>query len=214
MGVANGQNLLYAADFHNGVINVFDDTFQKVTLTNAFVDPQLPAGYAPFNVSNVGGKIYVAYAQQDAAHEDEVAGNGKGFVDVFDTKGVLLRRLAHGKFLNAPWAVTRAPKGFGTLAKDILVGNFGSGKIAAFNAKNGKFAGFMTNARGKALVVDGLWGLAFGQGGASGSNKTLFFAAGPGDEAHGLFGTLTAKKGAAARTSSSSSSGGGGVMGY
>ena len=194
MGVADGQILLYAADFHNGVINIFNSVFQKVTFTNAFADSQLPAGYAPFNISNVGGNLYVSYAKQDTAKKDEVSGNGKGFVDVFDTKGVLVRRLQHGNFLNAPWAVTRAPKSFGKFSKDVLVGNFGSGKVAAFNAKNGKFAGFLTNRAGHALVIDGLWGLDFGHGTQSGSSKTLYFAAGIGDEAHGLFGALTSRK--------------------
>jgi uncharacterized protein (TIGR03118 family) len=191
MGVANGNTFLYAADFHNGVINIFDSTFGKTTFLNAFQDPQLPAGYAPFNISNVGGKLYVSYAQQDAAKEDEVAGNGKGFVNVFTTTGVLVRRLEHGKFLNAPWAVTKAPAGFGKLSKRVLVGNFGSGKIAAFNGTNGKFMGMMTKRGGHAVAIEGLWGLAFGNGGQAGSSKTLFFAAGVDDEAHGLFGTLT-----------------------
>ncbi len=190
MGVADGNTFLYAADFHNGVINIFNSSFGKTTFAGAFQDATLPAGYAPFNISNVGGKLYVSYAQQDAAKEDEVAGNGKGFVDVFTTKGVLVRRLAHGKFLNAPWAVTRAPSGFGSFSKRILVGNFGSGKIAAFNATNGKFVGMMTKRGGHAIQIDGLWGLAFGNGGQAGSSKTMFFAAGIGDEAHGLFGTL------------------------
>jgi len=193
MGVANGNTMLYAADFHNGKIDVFDNTFAKSNaFAGKFVDSRVPAGYAPFNISNVGGKLYVSYAQQDADKEDEVGGNGKGFVDVYTASGDLVRRLAHGKFLNAPWAVTRAPKGFGKLSGSILVGNFGSGKIAAFNAKNGKFQQMMLNRRGKALVIDGLWGLAFGNGGQSGSAKTLFFAAGIADEAHGLFGTLKA----------------------
>ncbi len=190
MGVSGGNTFLYAADFHNGTINVFDNTFAKSTaFAGKFVDSKLPAGYAPFNISNVGGKLYVSFAQQDADKHDEVAGAGKGFVDVFSTGGDLIRRLAHGKFLNAPWAVTKAPKGFGKLSNRILVGNFGSGKIAAFNGK-GKFKGFMSNQRGKALVINGLWGLAFGNGSQAGSAKTLFFAAGIDDEAHGLFGTL------------------------
>ena len=192
MGVANGNTFLYAADFHNGTINVFDNTFAKSTaFAGKFADSKLPAGYAPFNISNIGGKLYVAFAQQDADKHDEVAGPGKGFVDVFSTSGDLVRRLAHGKFLNAPWAMIKAPKGFSKFGNSVLVGNFGSGKIAAFNAKNGKFKGFMANKRGKAIVIDGLWGLGFGNGGQAGSSKSLFFAAGIADEAHGLFGTLT-----------------------
>src|SRR2546421_1371893 len=191
MGVSGGNTFLYAADFHNGAIKVFDNAFAKSNaFAGKFVDAKLPAGYAPFNISNVGGKLYVSYAKQDAAKKDEVAGAGKGFVDVFSTGGDLVRRLAHGNFLDAPWAVTKAPKGFGKLAKSILVGNFGSGKIAAFNGKTGKFKSFMTNRRGKAIVIDGLWGLAFGKGGTGGSAKSLFFAAGIADEAHGLFGML------------------------
>jgi uncharacterized protein (TIGR03118 family) len=193
MGVSNGNTFVYAADFHNGAIDVFDNTFAKsAAFAGKFIDSQLPAGYAPFNISNVGGKLYVAYAQQDADKEDEVAGNGKGFVDVFTTGGDLMRRLAKGKFMNAPWAVVKAPKGFGKLGNSVLVGNFGSGKIAAFNGKNGKFKGFMTNRNGRAITIEGLWGLAFGNGNQAGSAKTLFFAAGIDDEAHGLFGTLKA----------------------
>jgi uncharacterized protein (TIGR03118 family) len=193
MGVSGGNTFLYVADFHNGAIKVFDNTFASSNaFAGKFADSKVPAGYAPFNISNVGGKLYVSYAKQDADKEDEEAGNGKGYVDVFDSAGNLVRRLQHGKFLNAPWAVTRAPKGFGKLSSSILVGNFGSGKIAAFNAKTGKFKAMMTNRRGKALVIDGLWGLAFGNGGQSGTAKTLYFAAGIGDEAHGLFGALRA----------------------
>jgi uncharacterized protein (TIGR03118 family) len=191
MGVSGGNTFLYAADFHNGKINVFDNTFAKSTaFAGKFADTKLPAGYAPFNISNVGGKLYVAFAQQDAAKHDEVAGAGKGFVDVFTTAGNLVRRLTHGTFMDAPWAMTKAPKGFGKFGNSILVGNFGSGKIAAFSGKNGKFKGFLSNRRGKAIVINGLWGLAFGNNAQAGSSKTLFFAAGIGDEAHGLFGTL------------------------
>jgi len=193
MGVSSGNTFLYAADFHNGKIDVFNNSFVKSTaFAGKFVDAQLPAGYAPFNISNVGGKLYVSYAKQDANREDEVAGVGKGFVDVFNTSGDLVKRLAHGKFMDAPWAVVKAPKGFGKLGNSILVGNFGSGKIAAFNGKTGKFKSFVTNSHKKPIVIDGLWGLAFGNGGQSGSTKSLFFAAGIADEAHGLFGMLRA----------------------
>ena len=195
MGKSGGNTFLYAADFHNGKIDVYDSTFAKSgAFAGKFTDSKLPAGYAPFNVANVGGKLYVAYAQQDADKEDEVAGAGKGFVDVYNTAGTLLKRLAHGSYMNAPWAVVKAPKGFGSFGGSLLVGNFGSGRIAAFNAKNFKFKGFLTNKRHHLIQIEGLWGLAFGNGSQAGSAKTLYFAAGIDDEAHGLFGTLKASK--------------------
>ena len=162
MGVADGQSRLYAADFHNGVINVFDSTFAKVTLTNGFVDSKLPAGDRPFNISNVGGKLYVAYAQQDSAHEDEV-GNGKGFVDVFDTKGVLLQRLQKGKFLNAPWAVTRrGAKEFWKPEQGHPGREFRIGKDRRVQCQDGKIRGLHDQSqrpgrRDQRIVGPGFW---------------------------------------------------------
>ena len=189
MAQRGSASFLYAADFHNNRIDVFDSSFQPVTLASAFRDPTLPAGFAPFNVANIGGSLYVTYAKQDAAKHDEIAGAGRGYVDVFNSNGKLLRRFTSKGALNAPWAVTRAPGGFGPFAGDILVGNFGDGHINVFSP-TGKFVAALDNARGKPLVIDGLWGLQFGNGTNAGKKTTLFFAAGPNGEANGLFGKL------------------------
>jgi uncharacterized protein (TIGR03118 family) len=178
--------LLYAANFHAGTVEVYNANFQPVT-TAGFADPNIPAGFAPFNVQAVGKSLYVTYAQQDAAAHDDVAGAGNGFVDVFNTKGRLVRRLASNGPLNSPWAVVA---GQGKFKKDVLVGNFGDGTINVFSAK-GKSLGPATDASGQPIVVDGLWGLAYGTG--HDENK-LFFAAGPNDEANGLLGVLTPTK--------------------
>src|SRR5205807_2260310 len=134
IAIANNgrQNLIYAANFHRGTIDVFDKNFAAKKLSGSFTDPKLPAGYAPFNVQDIGGRLYVTYAQQDAAKREEITGGGKGFVDRFNTNGKLLGRLASGGSLNAPWGIVRAPLAFGAFGGDILVGNFGDGHIDAF----------------------------------------------------------------------------------
>ena len=186
-------DFLYAADFHHARVDVYDDHFGLVTAPGAFVDPKLPAGYAPFGIANVDGQILVAYAKQDADQEDEVAGQGLGFVDAFDTSGNLIRRVAtHGQ-LNAPWGMARAPANFGAFGGDLLVGNFGDGKINAYERQpDGAYerVGALRSPEHKAIVIDGLWALAFGKGGQNGTPDTLFFTAGPDDETHGLFGTI------------------------
>jgi uncharacterized protein (TIGR03118 family) len=187
-----GANFLYAANFKAGTVDVFDHAFKPVTLgTGAFQDPQLPKGYAPFNVQSVGASIYVTFAQTEAGSIDEVHGPGKGFVDVFSPTGVLQKRLQSGTWFNAPWGVALAPASFGRFSNLILVGQFGSGKIAAFDPVSGNFRGFMTDAKERPLIIDGLWALGFGNGATAGPINTLFFTAGLDDEAHGLFGTLT-----------------------
>jgi uncharacterized protein (TIGR03118 family) len=187
-----GDELL-AADFHNAKIDVFDANFAPVApakgAKNPFTDKKLPAGFAPFNVQVLGGKVYVAYAQQDAAGEDEVAGAGLGFVDIYNTKGKLTKRLNGGQNLNAPWGLAQAPKTFGRFGGDVLVGNFGDGRIMAFR-KSGKFDGFLLGADNNPIVINGLWGLGFGNDQQAGPSTTLFFAAGTNDEANGLFGSL------------------------
>jgi uncharacterized protein (TIGR03118 family) len=183
---------LYAADFHNARIDVLDGSFNLVP--GGFVDSSLPAGYAPFNVQAIGDRIFVAYAKQDADAEDEVAGQGLGFVDAYDLAGNLLGRVAQHGLLDAPWGLALAPASFGRFGGDLLVGNFGNGKINAFEElPNGHFElrGELSGGDGKPLVIDGLWALRFGNDAAAGPSTTLFFTAGPDEESHGLFGSIT-----------------------
>jgi len=188
-----GVNHLYAANFQTGMVDVFDRTFAPVTLSAwAFRDPHLPHGYAPFNVQTLGGSIYVTYAKRDPGSVDEVQGPGKGFVNVYSSEGVLQKRLQHGAWFNAPWGVAMAPADFGAFSNMILVGQFGSGKIAAFDPATGRFRGFLRGADHRSIKIEGLWAIAFGNGANAGPRNTLYFAAGIDDEAHGLFGTLTA----------------------
>jgi uncharacterized protein (TIGR03118 family) len=191
LALANGVPYLYAANFHNGTVDVFDTDFKKVTLPNgAFTNPSIQAGFAPFNVVNVDGRIFVTYAKQGANKHDDVAGAGNGFVDIFTPDGTLLMSLKHGPWLNSPWGAVLAPANFGKLSNMILIGNFGSGEIAAYDL-NGNFQGLMKGTDGKSITIDGLWGLGFGNGQTAGPATTLFFAAGPNGEKNGLFGTLT-----------------------
>ena len=181
---------LYAADFRGGRIDVFDDTFAPVhPKPGAFSDRTLPAGFAPFNVQELGGTIYVAYAKQDADAEDEVAGAGLGYVDAFDPTGHLLRRVVSGGALNAPWGLAIAPAGFGGLDGTLLVGNFGDGAINAYDPQTGASRGALTNEDGNPIRIDGLWALRFGNG-VFGTPRSLVFTAGIADEAHGLLGTI------------------------
>jgi uncharacterized protein (TIGR03118 family) len=183
---------LYAADFHNARIDVFNGSFGLVP-DSGFVDQGLPAGYGPFNVQTIGDRVFVAYAKQDEDAEDEIAGQGRGFVDVYDTAGNLLDRVAQHGQLNAPWGLALAPESFGRFGGDLLVGNFGDGNINAYEElSNGHFAhrGELRGSDGKPLAIDGLWALQFGNDNAAGSSKTLFFTAGPDEESHGLFGSI------------------------
>lgn len=195
---AGGANYLYVANFRNGSVDVFDGTFAGHSFgAGAFQDSIIPAGFAPFNVANIGGgRLAVTFAKQDAAKHDDVPGPGNGYVDIFDTSGNLLMRLPHSPYQNAPWAVVVAPAvGFGGFSGDILVGQFGSGAILAYNATNGNFAGILLDPNILQLKIDGLWGLGFGNGGAAGPTTTLFFTAGVFGETHGLFGSIIALPG-------------------
>jgi len=190
----NGANYLYAANFHGGVVEAFDTNFAPFSFSaTAFKDPQIPSGYAPFNVQAVGNTIVVTFAKQDKDQEDEVAGNGLGFVDIFTTNGMLVMRLQSGPWMNAPWGVVMAPLNFGELSGRLLIGNFGSGLIAAFDAATGSFVSFLKQSPGAPLRINGLWGIGFGNDASAGPSNTLFFAAGDANEHHGLFGTITAK---------------------
>jgi len=189
-GSGSGQ-LLYATDFHNGVVDIFDATFAPVTLpVNAFVDDRLPFGFAPFGIQAIGGDIYVTFARQDADKEDEIAGAGQGVVDVFDPNGRLLQRVATRGALNAPWGIALAPAGFGRLGGALLIGNFGDGHINAYNPITNAFLGSLRGANHRPIEIFGLWGIAFGNGLAGQSVDSLFFASGPGGEDHGLYGRL------------------------
>ncbi|SRR5579884_98028 len=184
---------LYAANFSAGTIDVFDANFNPVTLASgAFTDAQIPAGFAPFNIQNLGGKLYVTYAKQDSDKVHDVAGLGNGYVDVFDLNGNLLQRLAAGGPLNSPWGVAIGPANFGAFSNDVLVGNFGDGKINAFDPATGAFLGALQDPAGNVISIPGLWGLQPGNGGNGGDKNAVYFAAGPGGEKHGLFGSLQA----------------------
>ena len=181
---------LYAADFHNKKIDVFSATFAPVVKAGAFVDPGIPSSFGPFNIMNINGDLYVAYAMKDPNSEDELAGKGLGFVDVFTADGVLIRRVASHGNLNAPWGMALAPSAFGRFSNALLVGNFGDGTINAFDLKNGTPLGQLRTSTNQTLVIDGLWGIAFGNGVMDQSTEVLFFAAGPSDESHGLYGFI------------------------
>jgi uncharacterized protein (TIGR03118 family) len=185
-----GASYLYAADFRNGRVDVYDSTWKPVTLPGGFTDPGLPPGYAPFGIQAIGGRIYVAYALRAAGSIDEIKGAGRGIVDVFDAGGALVRRVASGGALNAPWGMAMAPANFGGASNMLLVANFGDGKINAYNADTGAFAGTLSRTGGAPIVIDGLWGIAFGNGVNNQPVNTLFYTAGPGDEAHGVYGRI------------------------
>ena len=185
---------LFATNFNAGTIDVFaatgaDGLFTPARTDGGFVDPSLPPGYAPFGISNIDGDLFVTYAKQNDKKHDDVAGAGHGFVDVFDTDGHLLRRFASRGALNSPWGVTRASFAFGPFSGKILVGNFGNGRINAFN-NDGTLAGELADVHGRPLAIDGLWTLTLG-GGRGSSSDTLYFSAGPNGETNGLFGTIT-----------------------
>jgi uncharacterized protein (TIGR03118 family) len=188
-GVNINGDFIYAANFRDGTIDVFDRNYNPATTDGGFVDPNIPAGFAPFSITSIGGDLFVTYAKQNAQKHDDVAGPGNGFVDVFDTDGHLLRRFASRGVLNSPWGLARASFDFGRFSGDILIGNFGDGRINVFDSQ-GHFIDEIEDARGKPLVIDGLWTLTLG-GGAKSSPDTLYFTAGPNGETDGLFGTIT-----------------------
>jgi uncharacterized protein (TIGR03118 family) len=188
---------LLAANFRSGAIDVIKGSPAYPGFSSgSFLDPNLTAGYAPFNVQSLGGKVYVTYALQDPAKPgDDLPGAGHGFVSVFNiSDGSFIQRLVSGGNLNSPWGLTIAPSSFGSLAGDLLVGNFGDGQINAYNlATSNQRDGQLMTPSGQPLSIDGLWALTTGGGGASNGNpQTVYFTAGPNDEMHGLFGALTA----------------------
>jgi len=195
IGSVGSNNYLYAADFHDGRVDVFDGSFNRLTTwTGKFVDPRMPRHYAPFGIQNLKDMIFVTYARQDAIAKDEIDGAGRGFVSAFATDGTFLGRVASRDELNAPWGLAWAPAGFGKFSGDLLVGNFGDGRITAFRWTGHHWVerGQLRRANHRAISIDGLWGIGFGNGAASGPTTTLYFAAGPGGEKHGRFGSITA----------------------
>ncbi len=198
IGGTSAAPILYVTDFHNAVVDMFDGSFNPIAAPKAFLDPSIPAGYAPFNIATFNGKIYVTYAKQDAAKHDDVAGAGNGYVDVFDASGNLLTQLISKGALNSPWGMQIAPATFGQFSGALLVGNFGDGTINAFDPAKGTPLGTLNDSTGHVLTIPGLWGLLFGNGGKGGDASTLYFTAGsPGPygepaESHGLFGSIQA----------------------
>ena len=193
----NSTTVLYAANFRSGKVEVYDTAFKPVTLPpGAFADPNLPKGYAPFNVQALGGKVYVTYALQDANKHDDVAGKGHGFVDVFNLNGTPglpggKERLVSRGALDSPWGLAIAPSSFGNVANDLLVGNFKSGFIDIYNPATGQFQGQLTDPDGEPIQIDHLWALQVGNGGSGGNANSVYFTAGIDNEMHGLFGSLT-----------------------
>jgi uncharacterized protein (TIGR03118 family) len=193
---ALGRSQLYAADFHNNKIDVWDDQYMPVTTLGGFTDPNLPAGFAPFNVYGLGPLVLVTYAKQDADAEDDVKGAGNGFLDLYSAEGIFLQRLVSGGQLNSPWGLVFAPDKDHN-AVDLAVGNFGDGMINIYNLSlkgihiDAVWEGALGNAAtGQPLVIDGLWALEFGSGHSGFEADEIYFTAGPNDEANGLFGSL------------------------
>jgi uncharacterized protein (TIGR03118 family) len=184
------NSYLYAADFHNNKINVIPSAGAPA-LSGNFTDPTLPAGYAPFNIQNINGQLYVTYALQDSAGMDDTPCAGCGYVSVFDTNGDFVERLISGGSLNAPWGLAMAPSNWGKFSNDLLVGNFGDGWINVFDSM-GNMVGTVSDSMGNPIQNDGLWGLTFGNGGKGGSTNVLYFSAGINDENDGLFGAIAA----------------------
>lgn len=186
-------DFLYATDFHNGRVDIFDGSFNLVTGASAFLDKKIPKRFAPFGIQTINGTVFVSYAKQDKDKEDDAPGAGLGFVDMFDTGGNLMGRVASKGALDAPWGLAMAPASFGAFSGDLLVGNFGNGKINAYEQRsNGhwKLRGPLRGTDGKPLKIDGLWALSFGNDGPAGPASTLYFTAGPDDESHGVFGSI------------------------
>ena len=196
LGTVDGATFLYATDLHNNKVDVFDASFAKpAAMQGKFVDPAIPAGFVPFGIAALKGQLYVTYAMRDSAMHDEVTGAGLGYVDIFDFSGNLVSRFASAGVLNAPWGIALAPPGFGSLEGDLLIGNFGDGKINIFAPNGSSLAtsmGALSVNNGGTLTVPGLWSLAFGDGDPDKPLTTLFYTAGFADQTDGVFGSIAA----------------------
>jgi len=197
LATSGGNKFLYATDFVGGKIDVFSASFAKVSGTGSFpfTDPNLQKGFSPFNIQNINGNLFVTYAKREDDEDDETAGPSLGLVNEFDAQGNLIRRFASRGRLNAPWGVALAPATFGKFSNNLLIGNFGDGTINAFDLATGEFQGQLKGRDHRSLKLDGLWGFAFGNGFNNQPTDTLFFAAGPDDENHGVYGSITAVPG-------------------
>jgi uncharacterized protein (TIGR03118 family) len=195
-GLALGQNdqgtFLFATDFHGGQIDVFDSGFRPAWLTGSFTDPNMPEGFAPFNIQNIAGNLFVTYAKQGTDGYSQATGAGNGFVDEFDTNGNFIRRFASQGVLDTPWGMALAPDDFGRFSNALLIANFGDGRINAFDPKSGAFLGALTDHAGQPIQVPGLWALSFGNGHGAGREDILYFTAGIANQHHGLFGMIQA----------------------
>lgn len=207
LAAMNGNNFLYATDFHNNKIDVFNTNFTKVPMPGAFTDPAIPVGFAPFGIQAIGSNLFVTYAMQDPVKHDDVAGAGLGMVDVYDTAGNLKQHFATGGSLNAPWGIAQAPGNFGPMSGAILIGNFGDGTINAFNTSSGQSIGPLTGPNGSPIVEPGVWGIAFGNDLSNQPSNTLFFAAGPNAEADGVYGRIDLNTTSSSGTNTGSSAG-------
>src|SRR3954453_8702493 len=196
-GLAVMNDRLYATDFHNGRVDVFDASFKLITPIGGFTDSKVPRGFAPFGIQALNGDVFVTYAKQGAARHDDVPVPGQAYVDEFTPDGQLLARVVNsGKKnapLNAPWGLAMAPPSFNVFAGDLLVGNFGNGRISAYTKRGSTwvYKGQLRLGDGTPIAIEGLWAIAFGNGSAAGPTDTLYFLAGPSDEKHGLFGSVT-----------------------
>jgi uncharacterized protein (TIGR03118 family) len=188
----NAAPLLYAANFASGNIDVFDTNYKPVAMPGAFVDPSVPAGYAPFNIQNLGGNLYVMYAKQNGVKSFATVGAGLGYVAIFNLSGTLVKHLASNGPLNAPWGVALAPSTFGAFAGDVLIGNFGDGAINAFDPNTGNAVGALKDQNGNTIAYPGLWGLIFGNGGSGGDPNALYLLAGGAGQNHGLLASIQA----------------------
>lgn len=195
IGHVGGATFIYATNFRDGVVEVYDSSFH---LVKSFTDSTVPAGFAPFGIQNINQKLYVTFAMQNAKKHDDVAAPHSGFIDaldlVHDGNNGDLDRFASGGVLNSPWGVALAPADFGQFSRHLLIGNFGDGRINAFDVQSGESDGPLKDFHDLPITVNGLWALKFGGGGPqniNGSTNSLFFTAGIGDESHGLFGAIT-----------------------
>jgi uncharacterized protein (TIGR03118 family) len=197
-GLATANDRLYATDFHNGRVDVFDASFSPVATSGGFKDAKVATGFAPFGIQALGGNIFVSYAKQDAAKKNDTPVPGQAYVDEFTPDGQLVARVVNsGKKnapLNAPWGLALAPSDFSVFGGDLLVGNFGNGRISAYTQRGGSwvYKGQLRLADGTPIAIDGLWAIAFGNGAAAGPKNTLYFLSGPSAEKHGLYGSITA----------------------